>query len=86
MRIFRWLLVLLGVSLLCVASSWMYTTVQLNIAQVKGVYSSPEQGMIARAVQNYPAGRKDHEFIMVFVVAGARRARSVQTLIKKDHE
>jgi hypothetical protein len=58
MRIFRWVLVLLGFSLICVASSWIYTAVQLNIAQAKGVYSSPEQGMIARAEQYYTADRQ----------------------------
>ena len=55
MRIFRWVLVLLGFSFICVASSWIYTAVQLNIARAKGVYSSPEQGMIARAEQHYTA-------------------------------
>ena len=58
MRIFRWVLVLLGFSLICVASSWIYTAAQLNIARAKGVYSSPEQGMIARAEQNYTADRQ----------------------------
>lgn len=58
MRIFRWVLVLLGFGLICVASSWIYTAVQLDIAQAKGVYSSPEQGMIARAEQNYLADRQ----------------------------
>ena len=58
MRIFRWVLVLLGFSFICVASSWIYTAVQLNIAQAKGVYSSPEQGMIARAEQYYTADRQ----------------------------
>jgi hypothetical protein len=58
MRIFRWVLVLLGFSLICVASSWIYTAVQLNIAQANGVYSSPEQGMIARVEQYYTADRQ----------------------------
>ena len=58
MRNFRWMLVLLGFSLICVASSWIYTAVQLNVAQAKGVYSSPEQGMIARAEQSYTADRQ----------------------------
>ena len=58
MRIVRWVLVLLGFSFICVASSWIYTAVQLNIAQAKGVYSSPEQGMIARAEQYYTADRQ----------------------------
>ena len=58
MRIVRWMLVLLGFSFICVASSWIYTAVQLNIARAKGVYSSPEQGMIARAEQYYTADRQ----------------------------
>ena len=58
MRIFRWMLVLLGFSFICVASSWIYTAVQLNIARAKGVYSSPEQGMIARAEQYYTDDRE----------------------------
>lgn len=58
MRIFRWMLVLLGFSFICVASSWIYTAVQLNIARAKGVYSSPEQGMIARAEQYYTDDRQ----------------------------
>lgn len=58
MRIFRWVLVSLGCSLICVASAWIYTAVQLNIARAKGVYSSPEQGMIAQAEQYYTADRQ----------------------------
>jgi hypothetical protein len=58
MRIFRWVLVLLGFILVCVASAWIYTALQLNIARAKGVYSSPEQGMIARAEQSYTADRQ----------------------------
>ena len=58
MRSVRWMLVLLGFSFICVASSWIYTAAQLNIAQARGVYSSPEQGMIARAEQYYTADRQ----------------------------
>jgi hypothetical protein len=58
MRIFRWVLVLLGCSLICVASSWIYTAVQLNIARAKGVYSTPEAGMIAQAEKYYSADRQ----------------------------
>jgi hypothetical protein len=58
MRIVRWVLVLLGFSLICIASSWIYTGAQLNIARTKGVYSTPERGMIARAEQYYSADRE----------------------------
>lgn len=58
MRIVRWMLVLLGFSFICVASSWIYTAMQLNIARAKGVYSTPEAGMIARAEQYYTADRQ----------------------------
>ena len=58
MRIVRWMLALLGLSLICIASSWIYTAVQLNIARAKGVYSTPEEGMIARAEQYYTADRQ----------------------------
>lgn len=58
MGISRWVLVTLGFSFICVGSAWIYTAVQLNIARAKGVYSSPEQGMIARAEQYYTADRQ----------------------------
>ncbi len=58
MRILRWMLGLLGFIFICAASSWVYTAVQLNVARAKGVYSSPEQGMIARAEQYYTADRQ----------------------------
>jgi hypothetical protein len=45
-------------SLICVTSAWIYTAVQLNIARARGVYSSPEQGMIAHAEQYYTADRR----------------------------
>ena len=58
MKIFRWVLVSLVCSLICVAAAWIYTAVQLNIARAKGVYLSPEQGMIAQAEKYYSADRK----------------------------
>ena len=58
MRILRRSLILLGMSLLCVAASAIYTPVQLNTARARGVYSSPEQGMIARADKYYSADRQ----------------------------
>jgi hypothetical protein len=58
MKIFRWVLMAVGLALAMVACSWTYTAVQLNIARAKGVYSSPEQGMIARAEQHYTVDRQ----------------------------
>jgi hypothetical protein len=58
MRIFRRVLISLGVSLLCVMASAIFTTVQLNAARVQGWYASPEQGMVARAEQYYSADRQ----------------------------
>jgi hypothetical protein len=47
----------LGVPLLCIASfllfTWVYVNVTLRVAQAYGVYSSPEEGMLARIDQNY---------------------------------
>lgn len=58
MKIFRWVLIALGISLICLATSAIYTAGQLNIARAKGVYSSPEQGMIAQAEKYYAADRQ----------------------------
>jgi hypothetical protein len=58
MKLFRLVLATLGISTICVASAWIYTAVQLNIARAKGVYSSPEEGMIAYAEKYYTADRK----------------------------
>ena len=48
----RWLLVL-GILIAIVPVSWAYTSIQLSIARSKGVYASPEQGMLALIDQNY---------------------------------
>lgn len=58
MRIIRWALLFLAVSLLCIASAWVYTAVQLNVARARGAYSSPEAGMIARTDKHYAADRE----------------------------
>ena len=58
MTIVRWVLFILGFIFICAVSSWIYTSAQLNIARAKGVYSSPEQGMIAQAVNYYSADRQ----------------------------
>ena len=58
MRILRGALLSLAVILLCIASAGVYTAVQLNAAQARGVYSSPEAGMIASAEKYYSADRE----------------------------
>jgi hypothetical protein len=47
---------ILGVVLSFSACSWIYTVVQLHQARSKGVYESPEQGMLAFAEKRYAAG------------------------------
>ena len=58
MKILRWILIPLAISLLCIAFAWIYTAAQLHAARAGGVYSSPEQGMIARAEKYYSADRE----------------------------
>lgn len=51
-------MLILGMILAFCACSWVYTVVQLNIARSKGVYESPEQGMLSQVDQYYPADRE----------------------------
>jgi hypothetical protein len=55
MNIISRLSIALGFILAIIALSWVYTTVQLNIARSKGVYESAEQGMQAFAEKYYAA-------------------------------
>lgn len=57
MKIFRLTLLILGIILSFSACSWVYTVVQLNNARSKGVFKSPEQGMLAFAEMHYTADR-----------------------------
>jgi hypothetical protein len=53
MKIFRWLLIVLGVFLLIAGSGWIYTSSQLALARSKGVYASAEQGMQSMVGESY---------------------------------
>lgn len=55
-KVFRWLLITLGVSVMVIAVSWLYTTVQLANARSKGEYASAEEGMLALMNKYYPPG------------------------------
>jgi len=57
MKIFRWVLLAVVGALGIVSLAWLYTTSQLAIARAKGVYASPEQGMLAHAEKYYAADR-----------------------------
>jgi len=54
----RRLLIALGISSAFVVLAWIYTTVQLNNARVKGVYAAPELGMLALAEKYYTTDRE----------------------------
>jgi len=59
----RRLLIALGISSAFVVLAWVYTTVQLNNARAKGVYATPEQGMLALTEKYYTA---DHEVKIIY--------------------
>ena len=42
-----------GILILIVPLSWAYTTLQLSVARSKGVFATPEQGMMAMMDQYY---------------------------------
>jgi len=54
----RWLLTTLGATVIVVIVSWLYTTAQLASARSKGVYASPEDGMLALADKYYAPDKK----------------------------
>jgi len=58
MKVIRQLLIALGILVAIVPLSWVYTSVQLNIARSKGVYPSAEQGMLALVDKAYSADRQ----------------------------
>jgi hypothetical protein len=89
MKVIRRLLLALGIILACIALSWVYTTVQLNIARSKGLYASAEQGMLAVIDDHYPPdrsakilyagtnsfqGRQPHIWYVIAEVRAASRA------------
>ena len=57
MKVFRRLLIVLGIIIAIVPLSWIYTSVQLNIARSQGVYDSAEQGMRSMMDKYYSADR-----------------------------
>ena len=46
-------LVLLLIPLVCAGSAWLYTTTQLAVAKSRGIYESPEAGMLAMIEKSY---------------------------------
>ena len=50
-------MIVLGILIAIVPASWVYTSIQLNIARSKGIYSSPEQGMRSMINKAYTADR-----------------------------
>lgn len=57
MKVLRGLLIVLVVLAAIVASGWAHTSVQLDIARSKGVYSSAEEGMRSMIDENYASDR-----------------------------
>jgi hypothetical protein len=57
MKVVYGVLIALGIILAVIAFSWVYTSVQLNIARSKGVYATAEQGMLDMIDKHYPADR-----------------------------
>lgn len=58
MKTFRLPLFALGIVIVCAASSWVYSSTQLSIARSKGVYETPEQGMLALVDKDYASDRQ----------------------------
>jgi len=45
--------VLLLIPFICAGSAWLYTTSQLTLAKSRGIYESPEAGMLAMIKKSY---------------------------------
>lgn len=58
MKIVRWVLIVAGVCVGIVVFGWIYTSAQLASARAKGVYATPELGMLALAEEYYTADRE----------------------------
>jgi len=58
MKLARGVWIELGILIAIVVFSWGYTSIQLSVARSKGVYASPEQGMLAMADKYYTADKK----------------------------
>lgn len=57
MKLSRRVLIIVGILIAIVPVSWAYTSIQLSIARSKGVYTTPEQGMLALIDRNYAADK-----------------------------
>jgi hypothetical protein len=57
MKLSRRVLIVLGLLIAILPVSWAYTSIQLSIARSKGIYATPEQGMIATIDKVYPPDR-----------------------------
>jgi hypothetical protein len=57
MKLSRKVLIVLGILIAIVPVSWAYTSIQLSIAHSKGVFDTPEQGMIAIVDKAYAPDR-----------------------------
>ena len=57
-KMMRRSLTVVGIVVIVVVFSWLYTTVQLGIARSKGTYPSAEQGMLARMDKYYMPDRE----------------------------
>ena len=77
MKIVYGMLIALGIILAVIAFSWAYTSVQLNVARSKGVYTTAEQGMLDMIDKHYPNsfnGRQPHIWYVIAEVHAASRA------------
>lgn len=57
MKLSRRALIILGILIAIVPVSWAYTSIQLAVARSKGVFDTPEQGMVATIDKAYAPDR-----------------------------
>ncbi|MEP7135914.1 MAG: hypothetical protein ABI904_13370 [Chloroflexota bacterium] len=57
MKLVRRSLIAVGILVAIVLFSWGYTSIQLSVARSRGVYDSPEQGMLALMDKYYTADK-----------------------------
>ena len=69
----RRVLILVGILIAIVPVSWAYTSIQLAVARSKGVFATPEQGMIAMLDKVYPP-----EHTVKFLYAGTNSTNGSQ--------
>jgi len=83
------ILVLLIIPIVCAGSAWLYTKSQLAVAKSRGIYESPEAGMLAMIEKSYgdisqatieysgpnsPNGKLPHVWFVVARVYADQRA------------